>query len=124
MRIVSIGDFSRTIKFLKKMHSGDYLDRIKSCCERGVIALERATPIETGKTAESWSYDIRTTFHGLIIYWNNSNIVNGFNVAIGLQYGHGTGSGGYVVGLDYINPAIRPVFEKIADDVWREVVSA
>lgn len=124
MRLVSIGDFSRTIRFLKKMHDGDYLDRINACCERGVVALKRATPVKTGKTADSWTYDIRVTFGGLIIYWNNSNVVDGFNVAIGLQYGHGTGTGGYVSGLDYINPAIRPVFEKIADDVWQEVVNA
>lgn len=124
MRIVSIGDFSRTMKFLRKMHKGDYLERINACCERGVVALSRATPVETGRTAESWSYEIKVTFHGLIIYWKNSNVINGFNVAMGLQYGHGTGTGGYVSGLDYINPAIRPVFEKIADDVWREVVSA
>lgn len=124
LHISSIGDFERTIRFLTKMKRGDYIDRVKECCERGVVALSRATPIETGKTAESWSYEIRTTFDGLVVYWTNANVINGFNVAVGLQYGHGTGTGGYVRGLDYINPAMRPVFEEIANDIWQEVVSA
>lgn len=124
LHISSIGDFERTIRFLTKMKRGDYMDRIKECCERGVVALSRATPVETGKTAESWSYEIRTTFDGLVVYWTNANVINGFNVAVGLQYGHGTGTGGYVRGLDYINPAMRPVFEEIANDIWQEVVSA
>lgn len=124
LHISSIGDFERTIRFLTKMNRGDYMDRIKECCERGVVALSRATPVETGKTAESWSYEIRTTFDGLVVYWTNANVINGFNVAVGLQYGHGTGTGGYVRGLDYINPAMRPVFEEIANDIWQEVVSA
>lgn len=124
LHISSIGDFERTIRFLTKMKRGDYMDRIKECCERGVVALSRATPVETGKTAESWSYEIRTTFDGLVVYWTNENVINGFNVAVGLQYGHGTGTGGYVRGLDYINPAMRPIFEEIANDIWQEVVSA
>lgn len=124
LRVISIGDFARTMKFLTKMKRGDYLDRVKYCCDKGVVALSRATPIDTGKTAESWSYEIKTTHSGMVIYWTNSNVIDGFNVAIGLQYGHGTGKGGYVRGLDYINPAIRPVFEEIADDIWREVVSS
>lgn len=124
MHLVSIGDFSRTMRFLGRMRNGDYLDRIKACCDDGVVALSRATPIDSGKTADSWSYEIKQSVTGLTVYWTNSNVVNGFNVAIGLQYGHGTGSGGYVRGLDYINPAIRPVFEKIADDIWTEVVRA
>lgn len=124
LHISSIGDFERTVRFLTKMKRGDYMDRIKECCERGVVALSRATPVETGKTAESWSYEIRTTFDGLVVYWTNANVINGFNVAVGLQYGHGTGTGGYVRGLDYINPAMRPVFEEIANDIWQEVVSA
>ena len=124
MRLTSVGDFTRTMRFLMKMRRGDYLDRIRECCEKGVVALSRATPKDTGKTAESWSYDIKTSPQGAVIYWTNSNIVDGFNVAIGLQYGHGTGNGGYVQGLDYINPAIRPVFEEIANDIWQEVVRA
>lgn len=124
MKLTTIGDFSRTLKFLIKMNRGDYLDRIKACCDDGVIALSRATPVKTGKTAESWSYKVRTSAKGVVVYWTNSNIVNDFNVAIGLQYGHGTGNGGYVRGLDYINPAIRPVFESIANNIWQEVVNA
>lgn len=106
------------------MKRGDYLERIKACCDEGVIALSRATPVDSGKTAESWSYTVKTTSKGVVVYWTNSNVINGFNVAIGLQYGHGTGTGGYVRGLDYINPAIRPVFESIANDIWQEVTRA
>ena len=124
MKLTTIGDFSRTIKFLIRMKQGDYLDRIRACCDKGVVALSRATPVDTGKTAEAWSYTIKTTAKGTVIYWTNSNIINGFNVAIGLQYGHATGFGGYVQGLDYINPAIRPVFESIANDIWQEVTRA
>lgn len=122
MRLTVSGDFSRTDRFLARMRTGRYFDRIKSCCDAGVVALSKATPIDSGKTADSWSYIIKTTHKGLVVYWTNSNVINGFNVAIGLQYGHGTGTGGYVRGLDYINPAIRPVFEEIANDIWQEVV--
>lgn len=124
MKLTTIGDFSRTVKFLIRMKQGDYLDRIRACCDEGVVTLSRATPVDTGKTAEAWSYTIKTTAKGAVIYWTNSNVINGFNVAIGLQYGHGTGFGGYVQGLDYINPAIRPVFESIANDIWQEVTRA
>lgn len=124
MRITSIGDFAKTTRFLTRMKRGVYLDHVKRCCEKGVVALSRATPVETGVTAESWSYEIKETSDGIVVYWTNSNVINGFNVAIGLQYGHGTGTGGYVQGLDYINPAMRPVFEEISDDIWREVVMA
>lgn len=124
MRLTSAGDFVHTMHFLTNMRRKKYLARVKACCDAGVIALSRATPIDSGLTAESWSYEIRDTSRGSVVYWTNSNIVNGFNVAIGLQYGHGTGTGGYVQGLDYINPAIRPVFEEIANNLWQEVVSA
>lgn len=124
MRLTALGDFTRTIRFLGRMKRASYLSNIKDCCEKGVIALSRATPKDSGKTAELWSYEIRESPEGVIVYWTNNNIVDGFSIAIGLQYGHGTGTGGYVQGLDYINPAIRPIFDEIANEIWQEVVKA
>ncbi len=118
------GDFSKTEKFLERLKRQDMFKRLDACCRDGVVALERATPVDTGETAGSWSYEIHMGGDGVTIHWTNSNVVNGFNVAMGLQYGHGTGTGGYVKGTDYINPAMRPVFNKIAEDVWREVTRA
>lgn len=92
---------------------------------RGVQALARATPVESGLAAQSWSYTIdQRGQNGITITWHNTDIENGFPVAIRLQYGYATGTGGYVAGVDYINPAIRPVFDAIADDVWKAVTSA
>lgn len=118
------GDFSKTDKFLEKLKYGDIYVRLDACCREGAIALERATPVDSGETASSWSYEIRMTDGGVVIHWTNENVVDGFNVAMGLQYGHGTGTGGYVEGTDYINPAMKPVFDKIAENVWREVTSS
>ncbi len=81
------------------------------------------TPAETGKTAASWGYEIVQTRNGYSIFWTNSNINNGVNIALILQYGHGTGTGGYVQGIDYVNPAIRPIFESMANEAWKEVTS-
>ena len=90
----------------------------------GVSALSSATPIDTGKTAASWGYEIESDDDGTRIIWTNSNVNKNVNIAIILQYGHGTGTGGYVQGRDYINPAMQPVFDQIADAVWREVTKA
>ena len=87
-------------------------------------ALRAATPVDSGLTAESWTYEIEEKSGSITIWWLNENVVNGFNVAIGLQYGHGTGTGGWVQGYDYINPALRPIFDEIADNVWKEVQKA
>lgn len=124
IHITTLGDFNKTEAFLSKMKRADLLNRIEGCCQDGVVALARATPVDSGKTADSWSYEIKQSDNGVVIYWTNTNIINGFNVAMGLQYGHGTGWGGYVRGMDYINPAMAPVFEKIANDIWQEVVRA
>ena len=88
----------------------------------GVQALEKATPRDTGKTAESWSYQIVRDENGVRIEWLNGNINKGVNIAVILQYGHGLPHGGYVKGIDYINPAMRPIFEKIADESWSYLV--
>jgi hypothetical protein len=90
----------------------------------GVDALAEATPKRTGLTAASWYYTIEKTKDSVAIYWNNSNIQNGVNIAVMLEYGHGTGNGGYVVGRNYITPAIQPIFDKIADEIWKGVTDA
>lgn len=90
---------------------------------KGVEALAAATPKESGKTAESWSYEIEQNGSSASIVWKNSNVNEGQVIAILLQYGHGTGTGGYVQGRDYINPAIQGIFQQMADDAWREVTS-
>ena len=91
---------------------------------QGIDALRHATPVDSGLTADSWGYKITTNSKNTTIMWTNSHIVDGRPIAILLQFGHGTGTGGYVQGIDYINPAIRPVFDRIADSVWKAVTSA
>lgn len=118
------GSTARTDSFLRKMMQGDLYSNLEPYAQRGVDALRAATPTESGLTAESWTYEIVKTGGGVTIWWTNTNVVNGFNIAIGLQYGHGTGTGGWVQGYDFINPALRGVFDEIADSVWKEVVSA
>lgn len=115
------GNLKKTTKFLERTLKGDYLKNLDKYGREGVSALALATPVDTGKTAESWDYRIEKTNSGIKIVWINSNVNNGVNIAIILQYGHGTNHGGYVQGRDYINPAIRPIFDKIADDAWKEV---
>ena len=118
------GSFDRTRRFLDYVRYGKMFDRLDALGQEGVSALQAFTPVESGATAAAWSYRIEDDGGLLRIIWTNSNIVNGFSVAAGLQFGHGTGTGGYVVGRDYINPAIRPIFDRIANDVWKAVTSA
>lgn len=117
------GDFSKVTRFLVDA-KGKKLERILEKCGReGVAALASATPIDTGKTASSWFYKIEISKGSGTVTFYNSNIQNGVPIAIILQYGHGTRNGGWVEGRDYINPAMQPVFDKIANDAWREVTS-
>lgn len=116
------GNTKNTDKFLETILKGDLYSGLDRHAQRGVEALKRATPHDSGITAESWSYEI--TKNPPIIWWRNSNVVNGFNVAIGLQYGHATGTGGWVEGEDYINGALKSIFDEIANDVWEEVKKA
>lgn len=118
------GDTRNTDRFLARMIRGDLYSNVEKYAQQGVDALRSATPRESGLTAESWTYEIEVKGASVIIRWLNTNVINGFNVAIGLQYGHGTGSGGYVAGRDFINPAIKPIFDKIAEGVWKEVQNA
>jgi hypothetical protein len=120
----SHGDWGKTRRFLGFILAGRQYAAIDSAAQRGLEALRNATPVDTGLTAASWSVEVKKSPSRAEITWKNTNIHNGFPVAIGIQYGHGTGTGGYVAGLDYINPAIRPVFDEIANTVWRAVTSA
>jgi hypothetical protein len=115
------GDFSKATRYLERVKGVFNLSILDKYGREGVAALASATPTETGKTASSWSYEIVRTNGSAKIEFHNSNIQNGVPIAIIIQYGHGTGTGGWVEGRDYINPAIQPIFDKIANDVWREV---
>lgn len=121
--IKSEGDFHNIERFLKKLNEERYLKVLDEYGRIGVSALSQATPVDSGKTAASWDYEIHRENGKAIIYWTNSNENKGERIAILLQYGHGTRNGGYVMGRDYINPAMIPVFEKLADDAWKEVTS-
>jgi hypothetical protein len=120
----SNGSFSKTEAFLRKLSTLDISRILEASGSAGVSALAGATPAESGLAAHSWSYEVEKSGGGYKITWLNTDIENGFPVAIMLQYGYGTGTGGYVQGRDYINPAIRPIFDKIAADVWKAVTSA
>ncbi len=121
--IKSKGSFNKTTKFLHNILRIDYKLILAKYGKKGVKALSDATPIDSGVTAESWKYDIEETASGLSIVWSNENLNDGVNIAILLQYGHGTRNGGYVVGRDYINPAIQPIFDEMANAVWKELIS-
>ena len=115
------GDWKKTRKFLKRCSDLDLDDVLNLYGQEGVDALAKATPKDTGKTAASCSYEVTKGRESIVITWKNSNIVDGVPIAVILQYGHGTRNGGYVEGVDYINPAMRPVFERIAARAWGEV---
>ena len=118
------GNFDNLEKFLKKAQRNDFFSSLDKYARAGVSALVSATPIDSGKTADSWDYEIHQSRGSVSINFTNSNINDGVPIAIILQYGHGTRNGGYVQGRDYINPAIRPIFDKIANEVWKEVTSS
>lgn len=115
------GDFSKTKKFLARVKKLSSLGIFDEYGKAGVKALSEHTPRDSGVTANSWYYKVEISKSGVNISWYNTNKNNGFDVAIMLQYGHGTGSGGYVKGIDYINPAMKPIFDKLANEIWREV---
>lgn len=115
------GDWKQTIKALSnlKTTSSKLRSVLEECGREGVAALSAATPVESSLTANSWDYEIRSTSNGYQIDWINTNVHEGVPIAVILQYGHGTGRGGYVQGRDYINPAMRPIFDKLADKAWK-----
>ena len=118
------GNFARTYNFLKKASRKDFYSSIEKYAQMGVDALASATPVDSGLTADSWGYEIVKKFDSITIYWTNSNKNEGVPIAVIIQYGHGTGTGGYVVPNDYINPSIKPIFQQIADSVWKEVTAS
>ena len=124
IRFIHRGHFEATMNFLGKAKRRTYLKILDKYGRKGVEALSLATPKDTGKTAASWSYEIHHSHGGATINWTNSNINKGENIAILLQFGHGTRNGGYVKGFDYINPALLPIFEEIANSAWKEVTGA
>ena len=115
------GDFSKLTRFLERAKNLVHLSDLDRYGREGVAALASATPVDTGKTAASWYYDIKINKESASITFNNSNVQNGVPIAIILQYGHGTRNGGWVEGRDYINPAIQPIFDRLADEAWEEV---
>lgn len=115
------GDFSKLTHYLEKVKEIVKLGDLDKYGREGVAALASATPVDTGLTASSWRYEIQHGNDSVSIAFYNDNIQNGVPIAIILQYGHGTRNGGYVQGVDYINPAIKPIFDKITEDAWKEV---
>lgn len=119
------GNFSKLSKFLEKQKSAaDVTAILNKFGQAGVAALSSATPVDSGETASSWRYEIKVSNGRYTLDFLNSNIVDGVPIAVIIQYGHATGTGGWVEGRDYINPAIQPLFDKIADDAWKEVTKA
>lgn len=121
IKIKSKGDFKNTLNFFESLKAKRYLSRLNELAELGTQALSSATPVDTGKTASSWYHTIKQEEGRTTIEWSNSNVIDKVNIAVILQYGHGTGTGGYVQGRDYINPAIQPIFDDITDKAWKEV---
>lgn len=117
------GDLSKVTRYLEKASKSARLSDLDRYGREGVAALASATPVDTGLTANSWYYEIKREKGLATISFLNSNIQNGVPIAIVLQYGHGTGTGGWVQGRDYINPAIQPIFDQLANDAWREVTT-
>lgn len=120
----STGSFQNTERFLKRVSSGQIFKALDKYGQEGTSALASVTPVDTGGTAAAWFHRVEKTGGGWTISWMNGKNVAGKPLVIMLQYGHGTGTGGYVQGRDFINPAIRPVFDRIAEAVWREVTRA
>lgn len=116
------GDFSKLTRFLERAKEGVHLGDLDKYGREGVAALASATPVDSGLTATSWYYRITNKDGVARISFHNSNVQNGVPIAVILQYGHATGTGGWVEGRDYINPAVRPIFDRIANTAWREVI--
>lgn len=123
IEVDSVGKFENTFKWLNDMSNRSYIRQLDQYGRRGVDILSASTPMDSGQTAASWSYDIQQSTSGVTINWYNSNVNDGVNIAIIIQYGHGTGTGGYVQGRDYINQALRPIFDKLSEEVRRVVTN-
>jgi hypothetical protein len=122
--VTASGSYQNTESWMQKMLRLNILEVLNRYGQIGVAALSSATPIDSGLAAASWYYKAGKSGRGYFIDWYNSDVENGYPVVIGIQYGHGTGGGGYVQGKDFINPAIRPIFDEITNEVWKVVTSA
>lgn len=123
IRLEQSGSFQNIERFLNKAKQGTIFQSLEKYGSLGVNALSNATPKDSGLAADSWYYEIVQGKGFFQIIWKNRNIENGFPVAVMIQYGHGTGTGGYVEGIDYINPAMRPIFEQIVNELWKAVTA-
>jgi hypothetical protein len=123
IQVTSVGNFNKTLSYLDFLKSGKVFADFSRYGRIGVNALSGATPVESGETANAWTYEVEHSRERHAIYWYNNHVEDGVNIAVIIQYGHGTGTGGYVQGRDYINPAIRPIFDQILNDVWRQVTN-
>jgi hypothetical protein len=121
--ITSTGSFGKTKSYLEQMTKLNVAQILERSGKAGVVALASATPVESGLAANSWTYTVESGIGTAKIVWHNTDIESGFPVALMLQFGYGTGTGGFVAGRDYINPAIEPIFRKIQSDVWKAVTS-
>lgn len=115
------GDFTKTRGFIERLKETMRLGILDKYGREGVKVLSEATPVDTGETARSWSYKITRERNSATLSFYNTNVVDGVSVAVILQYGHGTRNGGWVEGRDYINPALRPVFDRLVDELTKEV---
>lgn len=123
IRIKQKGDFKKVDKYFNELKKNKEFIFLAKYGIQGVTALTLNTPVDTGLTASSWTFDIIRENHNVKIVFENRNVQDGYNIALLLQYGHGTRNGGYVVGRDYINPVIQPLFDKMAEEAWKEVKS-
>lgn len=123
IRFTHKGDFSKTTKFLTRVTHTIRRSDLERYAKKGVAALASATPVESGLTADSWTYEIISKKGSITINFINTNIQQNVPIAVIIQYGHGTGTGGWVEGRDYINPAIQPIFDEMINDIWREVTN-
>ena len=121
IKVTQTGEFNRITKYLEKAREAFHIGIFDKYGKLGVEALSAATPVDTGLTASSWRYEIQNDGNNITLSFHNDNVNKGVNIAIILQYGHGTGTGGWVEGRDYINPALQPIFDELASEIWKEV---
>lgn len=121
IKVTQTGEFNKITRYLERVKSAFNVSIFDKYGKRGVEALMAATPVDTGLTADSWRYEIQNERNSVSLSFHNDNVNNGVNIAIILQYGHGTGTGGWVEGRDYINPALQPIFDELANELWKEV---
>lgn len=117
------GDFKFTMRFLKKISSVAFYKKLEQYAKEGVEALANATPKKTGDLSLRYSYEIDVGMDSTTITWHNDKTINGQSLVLMLNYGHGTRNGGWVNGLNFVDPAMAPVFEKMAENLWKEAIS-